>query len=490
MIKNAIFFVIFVAAFSLAIIKQDPVDGSIQIYTRNPANLLVISANGNVGVGTLAPGAKLEVAGTVSASAFVGNGTGLTDLPQVATSSFAISMNATGLLGAITVATGNAVMSITASGNVGIGTVSPGYPLEVMGNIRTSGGVIAVSNVNAGTSILSSTGLYRGSISYGYYGFGTPTALGANPMIIRSGDSLTYTDGYLAFLTSGAERMRVDNIGNVGVGMMNPIATLHVSSNVAGTPIIQIGNAVVPNALVVSTNGYVGIGTTSPLSRLDVRGQTLIANTDYDGSGVGSAIAIALGASSGDTFTKISALKTGGTAWSNLVLQYGGGNVGIGTTTPLATLHVSSNVIGTPIMQVGNATVPNALVVSQNGNVGIGTATPIATLEVNGTFAALVGINAQTGTSYTLAASDNNKLLTMDNASPITVTIPVNSSVSIPVGFQCTIVRKSTGTLTLSKAGGVTVISTSTALTFTATGSAGTLIKIATDQWLAFGDMN
>jgi hypothetical protein len=57
------------------------------------------------------------------------------------------------------------------------------------------------------------------------------------------------------------------------------------------------------------------------------------------------------------------------------------GNVGIGTTAPVATLEVSSNAAGTPIFKAGNAA-NIGLVVSSNDNVGIGTTSPGKKLDV------------------------------------------------------------------------------------------------------------
>lgn len=59
------------------------------------------------------------------------------------------------------------------------------------------------------------------------------------------------------------------------------------------------------------------------------------------------------------------------------------------------------------------------------------------------------GINAQTGTTYTLAATDNGKVLMFSNASAITVTVPS----SLPVGFACTIIQLGAGQVTLSASG-------------------------------------
>jgi hypothetical protein len=55
-------------------------------------------------------------------------------------------------------------------------------------------------------------------------------------------------------------------------------------------------------------------------------------------------------------------------------------------------------------------------------------------------------INAQTGTTYTLDASDNNKVVTCSNAGAITVTVPSG----LGVGFSCMVVQIGAGQVTFS----------------------------------------
>jgi len=62
-------------------------------------------------------------------------------------------------------------------------------------------------------------------------------------------------------------------------------------------------------------------------------------------------------------------------------------------------------------------------------------------------------INAQTGTSYTLQDSDNGKLVTLDNSSAITLTVPSGLSSD----FACAILQKGTGKVTITEGSGVTV---------------------------------
>ena len=99
-----------------------------------------------------------------------------------------------------------------------------------------------------------------------------------------------------------------------------------------------------------------------------------------------------------------------------------------------------------------------------------------------------VTLNAQTGTTYTLVLADDSKLITYNNASPITVTVPLNSSVAFPTGTQIHGIQIGAGQVTVNGAVGVTVSgigSRESRVQF----SAFTLIKVATDAWYIIGDI-
>jgi len=97
-------------------------------------------------------------------------------------------------------------------------------------------------------------------------------------------------------------------------------------------------------------------------------------------------------------------------------------------------------------------------------------------------------INAQTGTTYTTVLADGGKLVTLSNASAITLTIPPNSSVAYPVGTKLDFIQIGAGQVTVAGGTGVTVNSTPT-LKFRAQHSGASCIKIATDTWQLVGDL-
>jgi len=107
-----------------------------------------------------------------------------------------------------------------------------------------------------------------------------------------------------------------------------------------------------------------------------------------------------------------------------------------------------------------------------------------------------LGINSQTGTSYTPVLADNGKLVTLNNASAITVSIPTNASVAYPTGSQIsfawitgagqpTIQAASSGTTTILSTGG-----TSTAPKLRVANSTATCVKLSTDTWIVMGDIS
>ena len=104
-----------------------------------------------------------------------------------------------------------------------------------------------------------------------------------------------------------------------------------------------------------------------------------------------------------------------------------------------------------------------------------------------------LGINAQTGTTYTTVLADNGKLTTLTNASAIAVTIPPNSSVAYPVGAQINMAQLGAGQVTVSGGSGVTIVSTgatSTAPKARAQYSTLTAVQTSTDNWLVMGDIS
>lgn len=97
-------------------------------------------------------------------------------------------------------------------------------------------------------------------------------------------------------------------------------------------------------------------------------------------------------------------------------------------------------------------------------------------------------INAQTGTSYTLVLSDAGKLVTLSNASAITLTIPTNASVAFPTGTVIDIAQIGAGQVTVGGAS-VTINSADGDKKLRVQYSSGSLIKTGTDTWLLVGDL-
>lgn len=98
-------------------------------------------------------------------------------------------------------------------------------------------------------------------------------------------------------------------------------------------------------------------------------------------------------------------------------------------------------------------------------------------------------LNNQTGTSYTLAVTDNLVYITITNASAITLTVPTNASVAIPVGGAVVIEQGGAGQITVVAAGGVTVNSFSSFFRSAGQYAQFSLTKKATNTWTLAGNL-
>ena len=328
-------------------------DGSITLSTGTDLNvdsntLFIDNANNRVGIGTAGPSHALDVVGNahVSGSFISGNTTTYGD-------------------GSITLSTGtdlnvdsNTLFVDNANNRVGIGTAGPSHALDVVGNAHVSGSFI-------------------------------------------SGNTTTYGDGSITLSTGtdlnvDSNTLFVDNANNrVGIGTAGPshaldvVGDAHVSGNfISGnTTTYGDGSIVLSSTDLGITGGDVGIGTLGPLATLHVSG----TSAGVDGSG-GSNIMFGdevlvkneIGFfSASDTnnrvFHKVATDNSGNN--TTVMTLTGTGRVGVGITGPNHPLYVVGNVHASGSFIAGSTTTygdgdisfTGAHLLINGGNVGIAT---------------------------------------------------------------------------------------------------------------------
>jgi hypothetical protein len=298
---------------------------------------LRIASSGNVGIGTISPSYKLTVAGTTDAQLRIVNTTGNSEVQFYDTTdgggtlfaqdgkTYLASLNSSGSW------TANRIAIDNGTGNVGIGTASPVSLLSVGINGTTTGRQLAL----ASWSDLSSSG--------GGYGL-----LGGNAYLNSNTNAFTYANTHAS-------------IGAVGFATNYPNWN-QASIITSGTTTSTAGSAFTP--LTVATfrsDGNVGIGTTSPVYKLDVTGNIRTTGNVYAAGGTG-AVGISAGDGSNPGFvhwlrpngsTRIAYMGWGTSGASNLNLtlensanfSINGGNVGIGTSSPGASLETTGDIL-------------------------------------------------------------------------------------------------------------------------------------------------
>jgi hypothetical protein len=90
---------------------------------------------------------------------------------------------------------------------------------------------------------------------------------------------------------------------------------------------------------------------------------------------------------------------------------------------------------------------------------------------------------------FALNADDVAKTILLSTSVPMNLTVPANATVEIPVGHHYNFVEIGTGRTTFFAPSGVTIGSKNGQLFLDGQYSKGTLVKIATDDWVLFGDV-
>ena len=230
---------------------------------------------------------------------------------------------------------------------------------------------------------------------------------------------------------------------------------------------------------VFAASSLARTGSGVPSSGLGVVGDLFVSSTAPSATGQSQAY-VKVGASSWINIPQYIATTSANTP-DTVVYRDASGNFAAGTVT--ATTFSGSGASLTSIP--GSALVSGAVGTTQLANGAV-------TTDKLASGAPRAGYNSTrnvvTAASYTLVASDLGKLVEINNASAVTVTIPTDS-VSFTEGDRIDIIQTGAGQVTLSPDAGVTLNSDSGKRKLLSQWAACTVIKRGANSWVAIGNL-
>ena len=302
---------------------------------------------GNVGIGTPSPSTDLDVAGTIRTTGFIlpgGNNGDVLTFNSLGSAYWAAPANGSSLwnevgLGIIYKPSGSNV-------NVGIGVDTPNELLHVGGTILTEGGLKMLGSSNKivfGNETSSTFQIARNLSTKGTspppegsqvsiltintdnnIGIGTNTPgvkLDVNG-VIRTNTEFTFGEGHAGLISFGSSTNE---------------QSLKIISNYNG------GSKSALNGMAITSNGNIGIGLDNPAAKLHVDGNTITNSLQITGGVCQGDYVLSAADENGNAIWKDLNDLNIESAWNedangNIYLE--NGNVGIGTILPAAPLHL------------------------------------------------------------------------------------------------------------------------------------------------------
>jgi hypothetical protein len=381
---KSLFFAVLFLAFTFSAFSQEWTTSGTNIYNSN---------TGNVGIGsTLAPVAKFQVFGdatfstsnsSTSSSAYINAANGFSTISSpdytwkydLNTGIFHPALDIIGFTTG-----GTEKMRILNNGNVGIGTIAPNYLLHM--SKQYDGGLTLLNIENPSNAVASGSGIRFYTLQQGGGG-----SFWSN-IVLK-------TDSKLHFnmeLTSDA--MIIQQNGNVGIGTIAPTAKLEVlqSSNDDWTAKF-VNNAGTGKGLLVqaASNEYVSL--------FEV--QNYAGDSKFKVIGCGN---VGIGTTTPEA--KLQILQSSLTAWAAKIENNAGTGKGL-------LIKAAAN-DQTPVLEIQDNYGATKMKVQSNGNVGIGTTTPTATLDIlqssNEAWAAKIVNNGGSGKGLLIQAASNQNI--------------------------------------------------------------------------------
>jgi hypothetical protein len=257
----------------------------------------------------------------------------------------------------------------------------------------------------------------------------------------------------------GVNGVRVGR-GGGNISSNTVLGSSALGANTTGTQNVAIG--------IQALNGATNAGGNIAIGR-----RALFTTTAGDNVGIGNNAATNLTSGSENVYIGSGVAANSGSSQNEIVI--GANTTGRGSNT--VTIG-NSSVVTTFVSGVLNASSG----ISASGGITFG-----------GTVASDTGyritsnaINAQTGTTYTFLSTDNGKVVTFNNGSAVTVTIPSG----LPVGFNCTGIQLGAGQVGFTAASGVTMNAYASAFKISGQHGAATVLSYTTNIFNVSGTLS